>query len=590
MKILLVAINSKYIHTNPAVYSLKACAGEAAELVEIAEYTINQPLAEIRGDLCRRRPDVLGFSCYIWNISCVEALVWDLARLLPETDLWLGGPEVSFDPEAVRQRLPVTGVLAGPGERTFAALADRYRRGLPAPEQRIQQGKAPLPLAQIPFWYGEMELDPHRILYYESSRGCPFSCSYCLSSLEKHLDFKPLPQVERELDWFLEKRVPQVKFIDRTFNCRREHALAIWRFLRGHDNGVTNFHFEISADLLDGEMLEVLRGMRPGAVQLEIGVQTTNRRTLEAIHRPMDFDKLARTVREIHSWGNIHQHLDLIAGLPWEDYASFRRSFDQVYALRPQQLQLGFLKVLKGTEMERRAEEFGILCSRTPPYQVLATRWLSWEEVLRLEDVEKVVETYYNSGQFLYSLELLEEWFGSPFALYEELADFHRRQGLMGVQPSRIRKYEILLEFFREQEADAERQAAFRERLLVDCYARENIKNRPSFGGDLSLYRPLLREWARREAETHAVLPHYRDCGARELERALHLEVVTEMTGGLPRLLVMDYRRRNPLNHNADILFLPLEGEEIFPNIENGSKDAVGGTAGKELTEHGTDL
>ncbi len=584
MKILLVAINAQYIHTNPAVYSLKACAGEAAGLVEIAEYTINQPLAEIRGDLCRRRPDVLGFSCYIWNISYVEALVRDLALLLPETDLWLGGPEVSFDPEAVRKRLPVTGVLTGPGERTFAALAERYRQGLPASEQRIQRGQEPLPLAQIPFWYGDTEPDPHQILYYESSRGCPFSCSYCLSSLEKHLDFKPLSQVERELAWFLEKRVPQVKFIDRTFNCRQEHALAIWRFLREHDNGVTNFHFEISADLLDPEMLEVLRGMRPGAVQLEIGVQTTNWRTLEAIHRPMDFEKLAAAVCEIHSWGNIHQHLDLIAGLPWEDYASFRRSFDQVYALRPQQLQLGFLKVLKGSEMERRAEEFGILYSQSPPYQVLATRWLSWEEVLRLEDVEAVVETYYNSGQFLYALEMLEARFDSPFGLYEALADFHRRRGLLGIQSSRIRKYEILLEFFRElaareegqcpqpagRKSDPRQEAAFRERLLVDCYARENLKNRPAWGGDPSPYRPVLWEWVRREAETHRVLPHYRDLRARELERALHLEVVTAMAGGEPRLLVFDYRRRNPLNHNADILSFPLEEDGSLPISWNG--------------------
>lgn len=565
MKILLVAINAKFIHTNPAVHSLKACAKEAAPLVEIREFTVNQPLSEIRSEICLCHPTVLAFSCYIWNISYVEALVQDLALVLPETDIWLGGPEVSFHGEEVLERLPVTGILSGPGENLFARLVERYRQGLPVPRRQVLAAE-PLPLSQIPFWYQDSEPDPHRILYYESSRGCPFSCSYCLSSLEKQLDFKPLSQVKRELSWFLEKRVQQVKFIDRTFNCRRDHALAIWRFLQQYDNGVTNFHFEISADLLDDAMLEVLQGMRPGAVQLEIGVQSTNPQTLQAIRRSADLKRLSRNVRMIHSWGNIHQHLDLIAGLPWEDYASFRRSFDQVYALRPEQLQLGFLKVLKGSEMERRAEEWGICYSQTPPYQVLATRWMSWEEILQLEDVEAAVELYYNSGQFGKSLEMLEMEFGSPFALYEALASYFRQNGLFVLQSSRVRKYQILLDFFRQwtgAKPDAQRrEAVFIERLLIDCYARENLKNRPNFGRDLAPYRPVLREWIHREAEEHRFLPHYQDCNARELQRTLHLEIVTEITGGEPRLLVFDYRRRNPLTYNAEILSFSLSGEK----------------------------
>ena len=558
MKILLAAINAKYIHSNPAVHSLKACAGAAAESVEIAEYTINHPISEVRGDLYRRHPDVLAFSCYIWNMPYVEELIFDLKRMLPETDIWLGGPEVSYDAEKVLERLPVTGVMTGPGEAVFAWLSNRYREGRSAPPVRIlRSGEyGVIPLSEIPFWYSDADGFENRIIYYESSRGCPFSCSYCLSSIERGMDFRSLAQVEKELSFFLDRKAPQVKFIDRTFNCRKDHALAIWRFLRDHDNGVTNFHFEIAADLLDSEMMAVLKEMRPGAVQLEIGVQSTNPRTLKEIRRQMDFSRVAALVREINSWGNIHQHLDLIAGLPYEDYQSFGRSFDEVYALRPEQLQLGFLKVLKGSYMEEKTAEYGILATRKPPYEVLMTNWLSCEEVLRLKEIEEVLELYYNSGQFSYSLEELEGQFAGPFAMYEALAGYYREHGLFVLQPSRIRKYEILLEFFRT--VAPEREEGFRMRLLVDCYARENLKSRPSFGRDLSPYRDRIRRFLAKEAETHKLLPHYEDCGAKELARAVHTEVFYTETGET-RLLIFDYRRRSSLTNNAKILSCPLD-------------------------------
>ncbi|WP_434310255.1 B12-binding domain-containing radical SAM protein [Hominifimenecus sp. rT4P-3] len=556
MKILLVAINAKYIHSNPAVYSLKACAGAAGESVEIVEYTINHSLDMVRGDLFRRRPDVLAFSCYIWNLSMVEELIFDLRPMLPETDIWLGGPEVSYDAEDVLSRLPVTGVMTGPGESVFAELVQRYQEGLGAPAERILRGeKKSLPLSEIPFWYRDLSGFENRIMYYESSRGCPFSCSYCLSSIEKILDFRSISKVQEELQFFLDRNVPQVKFIDRTFNCRRDHALSIWRFLRDHDNGVTNFHFEIAADLLDEEMLAVLKDMRPGAVQLEIGVQSTNEQTLREIRRHMDFSRVAAVVEEIRSWENIHQHLDLIAGLPYEDYRSFGRSFDQVYALKPEQLQLGFLKVLKGSYMEKKAQEYGILATRKPPYEVLRTRWLSAEEVLRLKEIEAVLEIYYNSGQFLRSLDVLEAYFPSPFAMYEALADYFRENQLFVLPSSRIRKYEILLEFFSTVSRTEEKE--FIAALLADCYARENLKSRPSFGPDLTPYREVIRDFWKREAESHALFPHYADCGAKELARALHVEVL-EQDDGERQMLVFDYRRRSPFNHNAAILIYPL--------------------------------
>lgn len=409
MKILLVAINAKYIHSNPAVHSLKACAGEYKSRVDIAEFTINQQPAYILQEIYKRRPDVIAFSCYIWNRSVMDVIIPDLRKLLPQTDIWAGGPEVSYDAPETLRRWGLRGVMAGPGEAAFYHLAAAYESGaareLPAvlDGNKIQRMK----LDDIPFWYEDMQDFEHRIVYYESSRGCPFSCSYCLSSIDRAMDFRSVPQVCGELDFFLEKKVPQVKFVDRTFNCKKEHALPILRYILEQDNGVTNFHFEIAADLLDQDYFAVMERLRPGAVQLEIGVQSTCEKTISEIHRKMDFAKVASIVRRISSWQNIHIHLDLIAGLPFEDLPRFQTSFNDVYALRPQQLQLGFLKVLKGSDMERYASEYDLLYTSQPPYEVLSTRWLSYEDVCHLKQVEEMVEVYYNSGQFGNTLEFL---------------------------------------------------------------------------------------------------------------------------------------------------------------------------------------
>ena len=265
-------------------------------------------------------------------------------------------------------------------------------------------------LSSIPFIYKDLSEFKNRIIYYESSRGCPFSCSYCLSSIDKKLRFRDTETVKKELQFFIDNKVPQVKFVDRTFNCKHDHAMAIWKYINEHDNGVTNFHFEISADLLREEELQEMSTMRPGLIQLEIGVQSTNPDTIKAIHRTMDFEKLKGIVDRIHSFGNIHQHLDLIAGLPYEDYDSFRHSFNDVYALKPQQLQLGFLKVLKGSHMMEMCREYGIVYKTQEPYEVLSTKWLDYDHVLKLKTVENMVEVYYNSGQFQNTLEYLSNF------------------------------------------------------------------------------------------------------------------------------------------------------------------------------------
>lgn len=551
MKLLLAAINAKYIHSNPAVHSLKACAGEWESAVEIAEYTINQPVGQIRADIYRRHPDMIGFSCYIWNIGIVEALVRDLAAVLPQTDIWMGGPEVSYDVSERLRSLPIRGVMAGAGEKSFRRLAKAYAEGR-QDELPACLAEEPVPLSQIPFWYRDLTEFENRIIYYESSRGCPFSCSYCLSSIDRSLSFRDPEQVKEELTFFLEKKVPQVKFIDRTFNCKKSHALAIWRFLAEHDNGITNFHFEIAADLIDEEMLTVLEGLRPGQVQLEIGVQSTCPKTVEAIHRKMDFARVAEVVTRIRSRHNIHVHLDLIAGLPWEDYVRFGQSFDDVYALHPEQLQLGFLKVLKGSAMAEAAASWGIVYTAAAPYEVMATSWISYDEILRLKQIEEVLELYYNSGQFTHTIREMEKHFPSAFAMYEQLADWYETHDYFGIQSSRVVRYDRLLGFL--QEKDPEREAQYRELLTYDLYLREHMKNRPAFAPvQTEAVKERISGWMAEAAEGRHTPEGYEGMTYRELVKQLHGEVFTDADGG-ERLLIFDYRRRDSLTMDARVI------------------------------------
>ncbi len=543
MKFLLAAVNAKYIHSNLGVYCLKAYGQKRIPglKAEIGEYTINQQTDQILQDIYLRKPDFLGFSCYIWNISCILELGRDLSRLLPNTEIWLGGPEVSYRAEELMEKEPwIRGVMAGEGEATFAELAAVLEeKGSLEPVRGIvwRKGDAvvrnkprePISMDEIPFCYEDLEGFEHRIVYYESSRGCPFSCSYCLSSIDKSVRFRSLDRVKKELDFFLERRVPQVKFIDRTFNCRKSHSMAVWTHILEHDNGVTNFHFEISADLLDEEELALLGKMRPGLVQLEIGVQSTNLRTLEEIRRKTDLERLKRSVDTINGFHNIHQHLDLIAGLPFEDYDSFRRSFDQVYRMKPEQLQLGFLKVLSGSHMEEAAAEYGLVWRSCPPYEVMRTSWLSYGDLIRLKGVENMVEVYYNSGQFTETMPELAEEFPGPFECFRELWEYYERNGLSGLSHSRLSRYEILYRFIQEKGLDENK---YRDLLIIDLYLRENAKSRPFFAPDLRQYKEELRQFYE----------------GRESRQNRHAEVL-----GDGRILVFDYGKRDPLTGNAAV-------------------------------------
>ena len=551
MKILLAAINAKYIHSNLGVYTLKAYGEHRVPglAVEIGEYTINHRRDAILQDIYERKPDFLGFSCYIWNIEYVMGLVRDISRLLPKTRIWLGGPEVSFGAQEILKQEPgIEGIMAGEGEETFAQLMEAIQNGSSLEDVRgivfrrkgeIYQTMERLPISmdEIPFPYRTLEGFENRIIYYETSRGCPFSCSYCLSSIDKSVRFRSLSLVLEELGFFLERRVPQVKFIDRTFNCKKSHSMAIWQYILEHDNGVTNFHFEITADLLDEEELELLSRMRPGLIQLEIGVQTTNPKTIHAIRRKMDLIRLREVVKQINQGHNVHQHLDLIAGLPFEDYDSFHQSFDEVYRMEPEQLQLGFLKVLEGSYMAEMAEEYGLLYQSAPPYEVLSTRWLPYEDVIRLKGIEDMVEVYYNSHQFMNTIKKLTEEWGSPFAAFERLASYYREQGLTGISHSRMARYEILFRFAESEKLDVEQ---YRDLLMYDLYLREKVKSRPSFARDMSRYREVLKPF----------------CGSAEQKRHLHAEVM-----GDGRIILFDYDRRDPLTYNARAQVAGYAGE-----------------------------
>lgn len=590
MKILLIAVNAKYIHSNLAVYSLRAYAEEFAEHIELAEFTINQKTESILQEIYKRKPDILCFSCYIWNISVVEELAEEFHKLRPDVPIWVGGPEVSFEVEAFLEQHPyMKGVMMGEGEKIFFNLCQHYlgretkmdaagdcreaakqegdeeEMGLSripgiayrtSAGIRVQVPETVLDMSDIPFAYQEMEDFEHKIIYYETSRGCPFQCSYCLSSVEKKLRFRDMELVKRELEFFIEQEVPQVKFVDRTFNCDSAHALEIWRFIKEKDRGITNFHFEVAADLMTEEELDFIAALRPGLIQLEIGVQTTNPVTIEEIHRRMDLERVKKVVRRIQAGKNIHQHLDLIAGLPFEDCQTFGKSFDEIYALKPEQLQLGFLKVLKGSYMYEHQEEYEIVHTSRPPYEVMQTKWLTYEDVQSIKRVEEMLEVYYNSGQYQKSIRLLEEGFDSAFHMFEELGEYYERKGYLLLHHTRNRRMEILLEFAEEilltdgrqngsgqEEVLSELETVMqtkmeriREAAVYDIYARENAKTRPAFAEDMQEWKQLSRRYCKKGKLSHLERFWYEEDG-RKREK--------------PYYILFDYQDRSPLDHQA---------------------------------------
>ena len=568
MKILLVAINAKYIHSNLAVYCLKAYAEknmpqDVNVQIELAEYTINQNRDEILKDIYRRQAEMICFSCYIWNLDYVESMIRDVKKVMKDVIIWAGGPEVSYDSRETLGGLPeLTGVMKGEGEKTFAKLCKVYGKRSETSELSLEQidgitfrcpdgticerpWRVPMDLSEVPFVYHDMKKFENKIIYYETSRGCPFSCSYCLSSIDKQLRFRSLDLVFNELQFFLDHKVPQVKFVDRTFNCKRDHAMAIWKYIQEHDNGITNFHFEVAADLLNDEEIRLIRQMRPGLIQLEIGVQSTNTDTIREIRRTMRLEEVREHVARIKEKGNIHQHLDLIAGLPYEDIKSFRKSFDDVYSMRPDQLQLGFLKVLKGSYMQEMQQEYELRYKDEPPYEVLSTKWLPYSDVIELKGIEEMVEIYYNSGQFTHVVEALVENYASAYQMYQDLWQYYEEHDYMGIQHRRSARYEIVLDFVKEKYP--EQADVMRELLTYDYYLRENAKSRPEFAGEDATDKRFVRAFYEEEEKERKHLPGYEQFDRNQMRKMTHLEYFPHMG----KMLLFDYKFRNPLNQEA---------------------------------------
>ena len=591
MKILLTAINAKYIHSNLAVYSLQAYAAAHGHKIERAEYTINNQLEDILEKIYCQKPDILLFSCYIWNVEYVKELVSEFHKLRPEVPIWVGGPEVSFETERFLKENPaITGIMMGEGERTLTELCEYFEQceqdaqslsqnrdearnetagaGMEYEKKSgaftelneemlkkidgisyrrsdgtvaIQPLRSLLPMDELPFCYANLKDFEHRIIYYESSRGCPFNCSYCLSSVDKKLRFRSLPLVYKELQFFIDAKVPQVKFVDRTFNCQHEHAMGIWKYIKEHDNGITNFHFEISADLLREDELELISDMRPGLIQLEIGVQSTNGDTIREIHRTMRLEEVYRAVNRVKAGKNIHQHLDLIAGLPFEDYQRFQQSFNDIYALHPQQLQLGFLKVLKGSYMYEHAQEYGLVYRSRPPYEVMASKWVSYDEMLEIRLVEEMLELHYNSGQFLTYLAVLEWKYDSTFQMFLDMGHFYREHGYLDCSHSRVRRTEIVQEF--AEIVDPERRDIYREALIFDLYKIEKSKSRPFWAKNVQQDKRQTGQYLRE----HGMEKKY--CHFEYFEHINEKGEITEEKD--PLWLLFDYENRDSLTNEA---------------------------------------
>lgn len=579
MRVLLVAINAKYIHSNLAVYSLQKYALKKKKIrdeILIKEYTINQFESDILRDIYMEKADLVVFSCYIWNIEYVLHIAAELKKVENHIKIWAGGPEVSYDASQMLEKYPFLDlIMCGEGEEIFSRLllgeeksqipGIAYRKNNSDIIENPQMGC--MDMDELPFVYDDLQKFEHKILYYETSRGCPFSCSYCLSSIDKTVRFRSLSLVKKELAFFLDNKVKQVKFVDRTFNCKKKHAMEIWTYLREHDNGVTNFHFEVSADLFDEEELSLLSTLRPGLIQLEIGVQSTNPRTIEAIKRKMDLEKLERNVARIHKMRNMHQHLDLIAGLPYEDYESFKKSFDDIYRMKPEQLQLGFLKVLKGSYMYEMAREYGIIYQSRPVYEVYKTNWISYDEILKLKAVEEMVEVYYNSSQFTYALAYLQQEYDSPFSFFQDLADYYARENLNDRNHTRIARYEILMEFAFEKWGKEREE--FREILLYDLYLRENLKARPVWATDMSAYKKPYLNFFKSESKVRSYLEIEGEYDSKKAARKYHIE---PFLVDIPKLclkgervekrqhILFDYDKKSPLTGEARAIEVEIEG------------------------------
>lgn len=567
MKTIFVALDAKYIHTNLAIRSVKSYIQSKSDLdILLSEHTINQPKRQILQDLYLHQGNVYIFSCYLWNIALVRELTCELKTILPKTMIFLAGPEATYQVQSLLEQLPIQGVLLGEGEVTTLSLLTHLQTGQSIEAVSglfLPTGKTPpatpMDMDELVFAYEDLDTLNHRVLYYESMRGCPFSCSYCLSSVEQGVRTRSFQKVCEDLDIFLANKVPQVKFVDRTFNCKPEHALQIWSYLIQHDNEITNFHFELAGELISPEMSMLLEQARPGLFQFEVGVQSTNPKTLAAIHRPLSFEKLKQALSPIFAQNRIHLHLDLIAGLPFENFNQFQQSFCDVYSLRPHQFQLGFLKVLAGSDMEQHTQEYGLSYEPTPPYEVLQTNWLSFEELRILKGVEEMVEIYYNSGRFSHLIQELEEDYSTDaFSFYLSLWKVYDQK--VGNNPiSKIGYYEVLYNWITAY--NLEGNLTYPWLCRYDLLLHELPKKMPKWVmvEGVQQYREEIKLFYHNPANIAKYLPAYQGKDPKYISRVTHLEFFpfdpsTKKQSITP--ILFDYQQRTVLGHAIEYRLL----------------------------------
>lgn len=458
MTVLLTTLNSKYIHTNLAIRYLRSYVKDLSK-VSIKEFTINQNIDHIRAEIYKDKPHLVGFSTYIWNIEETLQICQGLKLVSPGTKILLGGPEVSYDPVEIMEEHPyIDYIIYGEGEQTFRELLtnqplDSINGLVYRSNDKIYKNKDRElieDLSIIPFPYeddykGDFK---NKIIYYESSRGCPFNCEFCLSSTIKGLRFLPIERVKEEIDYLISLGVSQIKFVDRTFNAKKDFSMEIMKHIISRDPKNVNFHFEVTAHLIDDKQLEFLENVKEGLFQFEIGVQSTNMNTIEAIGRTTDFQILKKVSKKIKSYSNIHQHLDLIVGLPYEDYSSFETSFNDIYSIRPEKIQIGFLKLLKGSGLRILKDKYGYKFLDRATYEILENNYISYGEIVKLKGIEEIVEKFYNEEYFKNILEYcIKNYYLSPFRFFEELAQYFDENGLHDISHSRSKLYSILLEF-----------------------------------------------------------------------------------------------------------------------------------------------
>ena len=569
MKVILTALNAKYIHSSLALRSLKAYADPEGKYTHIREYTINNRIEFIVSDIYKEKPDYIGFSCYIWNIDMIKIIARRLKKVLPNTLMAFGGPEVSYDgAEFLRENPFADIIMKGEGEGTYKKLLTLwseggnyagikgiiYRNG----DEIIENENAePMCLDDIPFVYDNADEFRNKIIYYETQRGCPYNCQYCLSSVEKGVRFLSEERVKSDIKFFIDNKVKQVKFVDRTFNANHNHAMMIWKYIMDNDNGVTNFHMEITADIMRDEAMDMLKNARKGLFQFEIGVQSTNELTINAIQRNAKFGGITGVVKKVAEGGNIHQHLDLIAGLPYEGYESFGRSFNDVYNLEPEQLQLGFLKLLRGSGLRKDASKYGIVYADEAPYEVLYTKELSYDEMLKLKAVEEMVETFYNSGKALTAVKYAIEKLGNPFKFFEDLSVWWGTNGFDEVSHGKMDLYAKVFDFFRQYEPLRIYEKQLKELLRYDIYVGDNMKTIPEsidrvMGEE---ERAFERDFYMSEENTAKYVPSLSSYSPKQLLRMCRIEFfeINPFTKEEKKTAVLfNYYNRDTISNKAE--------------------------------------